>query len=85
MAGRTIREAVRLALEALPGDPSEWAVLDRASMRAHVYDFVHDYARHRGVILTDLDIESELLIIVAELLGRKPPEAIVIAVKDPDR
>lgn len=74
MTGKTIREAVAIALEGLPGhDLLEYVVLakQRDAMRNHVKRFVHEYARNRGVILTDKDITSELDVIVAELKSGK--------------
>lgn len=74
MAGKTIREAIAIALEGLSGDLLEWCVLakQRDAMRKHVVRFVHDYARNRGVILSDEDITSELNKIVAELRSGLP-------------
>lgn len=71
MRGRTIREAICVALEGLPGDPAEWIVMDRKSLRAHVIEWVHSYAKRRGVILSDSDIDSELRDVIAELKGTK--------------
>lgn len=74
MGGRTIREAVAIALEGLPGsDLLQYVVLakQRDAMRKHVMGFVHDYARNRGVILTDRDISTELDAIIGELRGGK--------------
>lgn len=70
--GRTIREAVGVALEGLSGDLLEWVVLakQRDAMRAHVIRFVHDYARSHGVLLSDSDITSELDLVIAELKGK---------------
>lgn len=73
-AGRTIREAIAVALEAVPGDLHEWCVLakQRDALRRHVVAWVHDYARNRGVILSDRDITDELDRIVAELRAGRP-------------
>lgn len=70
--GRTIREAIGVALEGLSGDLFEWVVLakQRDAMREHVIHWVHDYARSRGVLLSDSDITSELDVVIAELKGK---------------
>lgn len=70
--GRTIRDAIAIALEGLNGDLLEWVVLakQRAALRDHVKLWVHDYARHRGVILSDRDIVDELDAVIAELRTR---------------
>jgi hypothetical protein len=65
--GRTIREAIAIALEALPGSAAEWVALDRKSLRAHVFEWVHAYAKQRGVVLEDSDIESELREVINEI------------------
>lgn len=72
--GRTIRQAIGIALEGLTGELLEWVVLakQRDAMRKHVLRFVHDYARNRGVILTDADIKDELDVVIAELKGGTP-------------
>lgn len=69
MPGRTIREAIAVALEGLSGDLFVWVVLtkQRDVLREHVIRWVHEYAKNRSVILTDEDIESELARIIAEL------------------
>jgi hypothetical protein len=74
MGGRTIREAIGIALEGLSGDVLEYVVFakQRAAMREHVVRYVHDYARNRGVILTDDDINSELTKIITELKSGRP-------------
>lgn len=67
--GLTIREAVKLALEAVPGDPREWTMAEirRSALRSHVLSWVSDYARHRGVLLTPDDITGELEAVLAQL------------------
>jgi hypothetical protein len=67
--GRTIREAILIALEAIAGRPSEWVGDDmhRVALRDHVLRFVHSYAEHRGVILEDRDVAGELDAVIAEL------------------
>lgn len=74
MGGRTIREAIGIALEGLSGDLFEWVVLakQRDSLRKHVLTWVHDYARARGVILSDRDIKDELDRVINELKSGKP-------------
>ncbi len=74
MPGRTIREAIAIALEGLNGELLEWVVLakQRDAMRKHVRRWVHDYARNRGVILSDKDINDELERIIAELKSGRP-------------
>lgn len=74
IGGRTIRQAIAIALEGLTGELLEWVVLakQRDAMRKHVVRFVHDYARNRGVILSDKDITDELAVVIAELKSGKP-------------
>jgi hypothetical protein len=71
---QTVRQAVAVALEGPGGELLEWVVLakQKDAMRKHVKGFVHDFARNRGVILSDRDITDELDRIVAELKGGKP-------------
>ena len=66
--GRTIREAIEVCLEGLPGDLREWSssAERRGAMRAHVLRWVHEYARVRGVVLSDSDILSELQVMELE-------------------
>lgn len=68
--GRTIREAIVLAMEGLNGHPSEWVSQWPTSLRSYILQWVHDYAKNRGVILSDSDIDSELKLIVAEIKER---------------
>lgn len=82
--GRTIRDAVRVALEALPGNLMQWAQLDQVAMRDHVRDWVKGYARARGVLLTDVDIDSELNQVIGDLHSRTTtPVGVVILVAKP--
>lgn len=69
--GRTISEAVALALEALPGRLSEWLSGEPqlAALRAHVALWVHEYAIRRGVILEDRDVADELEAVISNLRG----------------
>lgn len=71
--GRTIRNAIIIALEAVAGDPqSSLAMIAQGGaphLHSHVLRWVHDYARHRGVILDDHDITGELMSIIAALRG----------------
>jgi ribosomal protein S15P/S13E len=72
--GKTIRQAIAIALEGLNGDLLEWVVLtqQKKALRSHIKSWVHDYARSRGVILSDSDIESELKEIISELRSGVP-------------
>lgn len=59
----TLREALRICLEAIPGrDLEEFAAStgNGHTIRRHVLDWMHAYARNRGVILDDRDILTEL-------------------------
>lgn len=71
--GISIRDAVLIALEGLPGAPAEWVALpkQRDAMRHHVLAFVHEFAHKRGVILEDVDVLGELDAVVAELTKRR--------------
>lgn len=77
MKGLTIRQAIAIALEGLTGDIYEWVVLaqQRNALRKHVLLWVHDYARNRGVILSDADINGELDTIINELRSGLPLSA----------
>ncbi len=74
--GRTIREAIAIALEGLPGHVHEWANAtgeERKAMRIHVIAWLQEYARIRGVILDPkLDIEPELDAVVAIARTKTP-------------
>ncbi len=59
---RTIHDAVSVALEALPGSDLSIDIL-----RAHALEWVHSFARVRGVILSDSDITSEFDKIVSAI------------------
>jgi len=72
--GRTIREAVVLALEGI--DPRRGALHDNSQIEIelvavsnHVLAWVHSYAKHRGVLLDDSDIAAELYTVLAEIRG----------------
>ena len=57
----TIRQAVALALELLPALAPDFVDEKmRSAIRANVRTYVHDYAKRRGVLLEDSDIDSEL-------------------------
>jgi hypothetical protein len=68
--GRTIREAVALAIEGLSGSPIDWVVEDPDELRHHVMRWVADYAKHRGVLLEPNDIATELHAIVEQIKER---------------
>lgn len=65
--GRTVRQAIAIAIEGLNGEPITWAVEEMFTLREYVLRWVHEYARNRNVILTDADIEEELAAIVAAI------------------
>jgi hypothetical protein len=67
--GRTIREAILIALEGIAGRTTEWLGDDgqHAALRNHVLGWVHSYAEHRGVILADSDVAGELDAVISEL------------------
>lgn len=71
--GRTIREAVMLALEST--DPRRGALhdnkqLELVAVRNHVLAWVHSYAEHRGVLLEDSDVIGELDELLEQLRGK---------------
>lgn len=72
MKRNIIREAVAVSIEGLPGEAAEWVALNPTAMRKHALSFVRDFAKNRGVILTDRDIKTELDAIVEELRSGKP-------------
>lgn len=60
-AGRTIREAIVLALESVPYRSPEFMTDEGVrAIRHHIRDSIHTYALARGVQLSDSDIDSEL-------------------------
>lgn len=67
--GRTIREAIAVALEGLPGTLDSWLFdRDAKTIRAHVVEWVLEYGFHRGVILdAKQDIEPEIRKVIEEL------------------
>jgi hypothetical protein len=70
MSAMTIREAVALALEAVPSDELVASKAGIAALRSNLLAWAHEFARSRGVILEDSDINGELDRIVAELRKR---------------
>lgn len=67
---RTIREAIVVALEGLPGPATDWVSSSDAlkAMRQHVIEFIAEYAEVRGVVLDERkDIIPELDVVVDEL------------------
>lgn len=70
--GRTVREAIAIALEPVNARPSAMhsdPELELVAVRNHVMAWVHSYAERRGVILEDRDIAEELDAVLAELRG----------------
>lgn len=57
--GRTIKDAIAIALEALPPDVAR---MERGveTLRSHLMLWMKDYARVRNVILTDADIGDDV-------------------------
>lgn len=68
----SVRDAIVIALEALPGDLETWMTspAHRAALRAHVRAWVHDFAHARGVVLNDADIDGVLDEMIAERHGK---------------
>lgn len=68
---RTIRDAIAVALEGLPGQKTNWAFAgkdEKVALRSYIIDWVQDYAKRRGVILDPaIDIVPELDRVIAEL------------------
>jgi hypothetical protein len=58
--GRTIRQAMAIACEALAGNLDEWVTLDPEGLAEHVIRWIKEYALNRGVELSDDIIASEL-------------------------
>jgi len=70
--GRTVREAIAIALEGIPGQPDGWLFvpIERAAVREHVIGWIQDYAQRRNVILdVKKDIEPELDLVIKQLRG----------------
>lgn len=69
--GLTVREAIAIALEGLPGTIDGWVLDDdHNTLRWHVIDFVVKYALKRGVILNiDKDIVPEINTVISSLRG----------------
>ena len=69
--GLTVREAITIAMEGLPGTIDSWVLSDDyKTLRAHLNNFVKDYAFKRGVILEEeTDIAPEIEAIIMQLRG----------------
>lgn len=68
--GKGIREAVKIALEAMPGRPIDNVVESEEVAREHSVWFVMGFAKCRGVILSRHDITEEFDRIAAEIKER---------------
>jgi hypothetical protein len=70
---QTIREALAVALEGLPGASDVWILSgakEQTAMRHHLIKFIEDFGINRGVILdVEKDIVPEINKIIAELRG----------------
>lgn len=64
--GRTVREAMAVALEGL-ADPHEIAIVDAVAMREYLRDWIKGYAKFRGVIIDNQDVDDEIVDIIAML------------------
>jgi hypothetical protein len=88
MPGKTLREAIAIALESVP---SVELASGPAATRRVLHDFLlgwmKDYAYARGVILEDHNIETELREVIAELRGGRaaaaPPAPAAPAAAEP--
>jgi hypothetical protein len=67
MSGRTIREALRIALEGLPSKDIDINIGARA-LRDHLRAFIIDYGKTRGVIFSNHDVDDELRAVVTEVI-----------------
>lgn len=83
MSGRTLRDAIAVALEVVPGP--ELAAGDersRAALHHHLLTWIKEYAFNRGVIFDDDDLEQDLADVIAELRllreGERPHVAVAI-------
>lgn len=78
---KIIREAIAVAIEGLNGTAEEWLLAhgnQKKALHKHVVEWVHDFAKNRGVELSNIDIESELSNIVTELRASLKKEADLI-------
>lgn len=80
MPGRTLRDAIAVALEVVPSvELAAGDELSRLALREFLLGWIKDYAFNRGVIFDDKDLETDLRIVIAELRGQveTPPPCIV--------
>lgn len=82
MSGRTLRDAIAVALEVVPS-----VELAAGSERSHrvLHDFLlgwlKEYAFNRGVIFEDEDLEQEIVGVIAELRGQDPAPTVPCVVE----
>lgn len=75
MAGRTLRDAIAVALEVVPSvELAAGGEKSRRALREYLLGWVKEYALARGVILEDGDLEIELREVIGELRRAKPVE-----------
>lgn len=68
MSGRTLREAIAVALEAVPSvELAEGNELSRRALRDFLLGWIKEYAYNRGVIFDDDDLETDLRIMLIRL------------------
>lgn len=60
--GRTMHEALRLALEMWPGRLREWVVVNAhvEAMHDYLVSWINDYAKARGVLFDHQELEREV-------------------------
>jgi hypothetical protein len=63
--GRSLREAISIALELVNVDEFLSDDKRREALREHVLRWVHSYAENRGVIFTDEELLAELESLIA--------------------
>lgn len=65
--GMSIRDAVTIALEAIPGSIDATLIdLKTSAVRDHVVGFIKEFARNRGVLFDDKDILDDVNAVITE-------------------
>lgn len=71
--GKTVREALAVALEGLSGDRFEWAIVEPKALKEYLADWIKKYALARGVIVEDVDVDDEIRALVNALRRGQSP------------
>lgn len=82
MPGRTLRDAIAVALEAVPTvELAAGDEMQRAALHDFLLGWVKDYAYNRGVIFEDADLATDLALVVGELRNHVPISKAVAVIE----